>query len=360
MNKLLSRLFYLPLIQVLRWSIYIIFYYFSNIIIDRVIWVWKSAFGPRFITPRFNDIECTKYKLEVLYNDRNYLIINKPFDIRINSRKYHKESNNISIPDSKLPRSITPPANSISSGKCLSGAEDISVDGILSFAFKGKKFRNVHQIDSATSGIYCLAHSKKSAADASYLFRHRMTNKTYAAIVKGHISKNYMEINAPIGKNLSRYGAMSVNGDNAKQARTQLYVLRKGYYKDKPATLVKLEPESGRQHQLRVHMSYMGHPIIGDWIYERPRVTDSYRMFLHAWKIQLLFDDFDRKLMVNHVKGNHKLRNVRKNLPYLKSVQINLLKFRNFLAARPLQKSRITIETEIPFIDQISDSYDMS
>jgi 23S rRNA-/tRNA-specific pseudouridylate synthase len=66
-------------------------------------------------------------------------------------------------------------------------------------------------------------------------------------------------------------------------------VLKRGYYLDKPASLVQLEPYTGRRHQLRVHMSHLGHAIIGDYQYQIPFSKNAKRTYLHAWKIYLPF-----------------------------------------------------------------------
>ncbi|KAL0089798.1 pseudouridine synthase [Phycomyces blakesleeanus] len=158
-----------------------------------------------------------------------------------------------------------------------------------------QKFRNVHQLDYATSGIYVLALNKKAAGAASKLFRERNVHKTYLAIVQGHFAQDSCTVDQPIGDDPNHDFRMSILPDG-KPAKTHVRVLERGYYRYKEektgedkclkVSKVELSPITGRRHQLRVHLQSLGHPIIGDYNYET-QYTDTFRMMLHAYKIIL-------------------------------------------------------------------------
>ena len=118
-----------------------------------------------------------------------------------------------------------------------------------------------------------------------------------------------------------------VNGDNAKEARTNCKVLKTGYYGKIPCTLVELSPITGRSHQLRVHMKHIGNPIIGDLTYyDGNEPVDATRMILHAWKIHMKAKPVWSKNSVKPHKGGlsrylNQLRNLRNKIETNLSVQ---------------------------------------
>ncbi|KAI8642974.1 pseudouridine synthase [Parasitella parasitica] len=161
------------------------------------------------------------------------------------------------------------------------------------------KFRNVHQLDYATSGVFVLALNKKAAAAASKLFRERAVKKTYLALVNGHVKKDVYFVDQPIGNDPNHSFRMAVIA-SGKTAQTKIRVLQRGYYtfrqektgleKTIPVSKVSLSPISGRRHQLRLHLKHLGHPIVGDFNYE-DTYTDTFRMMLHAHQIILPFSE---------------------------------------------------------------------
>ncbi|KAI7893246.1 pseudouridine synthase [Mucor mucedo] len=157
------------------------------------------------------------------------------------------------------------------------------------------KFRNVHQLDFATSGLFVLALNKKAAAAASKLFRDRTVKKTYLALVNGHLAQDEYFVDQPIDDDPDHEFRMTILS-SGKPAQTKIQVLKRGFYHYKeektglektiPVTQLSLSPISGRRHQLRVHLKHIGHPIVGDFNYET-EYTDTFRMMLHAHRISL-------------------------------------------------------------------------
>ena len=136
----------------------------------------------------------------------------------------------------------------------------------------------VHRIDKDTSGLLMVAKNDESHQFlADKLSRHDITRK-YIALVWGVIKHDTGTIDAPIGRDKNDRQKMSVTDVNSKDAVTHFKVLER--YKN--ATLIELELETGRTHQIRVHMNYIGHPIVNDPVYGRRKIINDYGQMLHA------------------------------------------------------------------------------
>ncbi|HCS79473.1 TPA: RluA family pseudouridine synthase [Patescibacteria group bacterium] len=148
----------------------------------------------------------------------------------------------------------------------------------------------VHRIDKETSGCLIIAKDPESFYALQAAFKARTVKKTYIALVHGFLVPESGEINAPIARlpwNRERFGVVAAG----KEAHTAYSVL--DYYTDDQReyyTLVKLFPTTGRTHQLRVHLKYLGFPICGDYLYagrkqQRKDRLWCPRVFLHAAEI---------------------------------------------------------------------------
>lgn len=137
----------------------------------------------------------------------------------------------------------------------------------------------VHRIDKDTSGVLVVTKTNFAHEYFSEKFKNHEINRTYFAIVEGTIQENKGKIDAPIGRNIDDRKKMAVNVINGKSAITHFEVLErlKGF------TLIKVNLETGRTHQIRVHMSYIGHPIVGDNVYgKKKQVFTQSGQALHA------------------------------------------------------------------------------
>ena len=136
----------------------------------------------------------------------------------------------------------------------------------------------VHRIDKDTSGILLVAKTNKAHRILSDGFKNKTIKRKYIALVYGVINNNYGKIVAPIGRNKTDRKKMAVTDENSKAATTNFKVLER--YKN--STLVELILETGRTHQIRVHMDYIGHPVVNDPLYGRRKVINNYGQMLHA------------------------------------------------------------------------------
>jgi len=125
----------------------------------------------------------------------------------------------------------------------------------------------VHRIDKDTSGIIVVAKNDKAHKILADDFKiHNITRK-YVAIVKGIVEKDNIKINLPIGRAQNDRIKMAVTEKNSREAITYIKVLER--FKSSNYTLVEATLETGRTHQIRVHMSYIGHPLMGDEVYSK-------------------------------------------------------------------------------------------
>ena len=136
----------------------------------------------------------------------------------------------------------------------------------------------VHRIDKDTSGILLIAKTNEAHRILSEDFKNKNIKRKYIALVHGVIDNNKGKIVAPIGRSKIDRKKMCVTDENSKNATTNFTVLER--YKN--ATLVECVLETGRTHQIRVHMEYIGHPVVNDPMYGKRKVINGYGQMLHA------------------------------------------------------------------------------
>lgn len=146
----------------------------------------------------------------------------------------------------------------------------------------------VHRLDRDTSGVMIGARNEEAATMLQKQFADRKTKKEYVAVVSGHLDQPTALIDLPIGRNPTAPSTFRVD-PGGKPAQTVYQVIKS----DDRTTLVFLRPKTGRTHQLRVHMQYMGTPIVGDRVYGG---YDSPRLMLHAHKLELTIPGGERKV----------------------------------------------------------------
>ncbi|MBR2803387.1 RluA family pseudouridine synthase [Candidatus Saccharibacteria bacterium] len=137
----------------------------------------------------------------------------------------------------------------------------------------------VHRLDRDTSGVVILAKNPETQSMLRRQFQDRRAHKTYYAIISGRPKMDEARIFLPIARDLKRPTTFRVDA-NGKDSETFYKVVRA----DDKHTLLELKPTTGRTHQLRVHMKFIGHPIMGDKVYGG---ESAERLFLHAGGLEI-------------------------------------------------------------------------
>ena len=144
----------------------------------------------------------------------------------------------------------------------------------------------VHRLDRDTSGIVILAKNPETQKMLRRQFQDRKAHKTYYAVVEGHPKESEALIDLPIERNFKRPNTFLVT-PNGKASQTHYKVMKQN---DK-YSLLELKPTTGRTHQLRVHLQYLGTPILGDRVYG----SESDRLYLHAHSLEITIPKGERR-----------------------------------------------------------------
>ena len=184
-------------------------------------------------------IKAENIPVEVVYEDNDIIVVNKPKGMVV-----HPANGN---PDGTLVNAIM----AMCKGS-LSGIGGEIRPGI------------VHRLDKDTSGLLIVAKNDLAHINMSNQIKDRQVKKIYIALVKGNINENEATINMPIGRSTKDRKKMAVR-KNGKEAVTHFKVIKR--YKD--YTLLKVKIDTGRTHQIRVHMAEIGHPVVGDIVYSK-------------------------------------------------------------------------------------------
>lgn len=204
-----------------------------------------------FPDPVNDDIVPEDIPLDIYYEDSDVIVINKPSGM------------------------VVHPAVGNTKGTLVNAlmyhCKDLSaINGVIRAGI-------VHRIDKDTSGLLVACKNDVSHQHLSEQFFNKTVKRKYYAICYGEINHNLGKIDAPIGRDLTNRQAMTVI-DGGKHAITHFKVLERfnGF------TLVELVLETGRTHQIRVHMKYIGHPLLGDPVYGPKNVVGDKGQYLHA------------------------------------------------------------------------------
>ncbi len=212
------------------------------------------------LTVRIHDEECSEkippveLPLDIVYEDADLLVVNKPAGMPI-----HPSLNNY----------------------------DNSLANALAWYFEkqGKPFifRCINRLDRDTSGLTIIAKHMVSAGILSSMVARREIHREYLAIVKGAVTPTEGTIDAPIARKGDSIIERVIDWDRGERAVTHYRVLQ--YQND--LSLLSLHLETGRTHQIRVHMKYLGFPLIGDYLYY-PDMTLIGRQALHSHRLTLI------------------------------------------------------------------------
>ena len=144
----------------------------------------------------------------------------------------------------------------------------------------------VHRIDKDTSGVMVVAKDEKTLELLSEMIKNKEVERIYVALVDGIIMHETGDIDAPIGIDPNNRQKMMVTDVNSKDAFTHFRVLKR--YKEANKTLIECKLKTGRTHQIRVHLSYIGYPIYNDPVYGKSKKTTDFGQFLHSKTIHFI------------------------------------------------------------------------
>ena len=193
--------------------------------------------------------------VKILYEDDDLLVIDKPAGLTVHPAPGHPSHTLVNAVLSHLSE--------------IEDEADVTRPGI------------VHRLDKDTSGVMLVAKNNVALANLSDQFKSRSVKKVYLTLVKGILKPERGVIEAPIGRDSGDRKKMAITGESrGRQARTNYRVLR---YVGKN-TLLEITPETGRTHQIRVHLAAIGYPVIGDATYGKKSAFIN-RQFLHAHRL---------------------------------------------------------------------------
>lgn len=203
-----------------------------------------------------DDIIPENIPLDVLYDDEDLLIINKQPGLVVHPAAGNKTHTLVNALKHYFGQNLS-----------KYGGEDRS--GI------------VHRLDKETSGLMIVAKNDAAHKDLAKQFKQRIVKKSYIVLVKGVVQHDQGKCDQPIGKAKVFRKKMIVEHGAGKNAFSEYSVVRRF----RNATLLQVKIHTGRTHQIRVHMAYLGHPVIGDLVYgvSSPLIS---RQFLHASKLE--------------------------------------------------------------------------
>ena len=184
------------------------------------------------------DIRPEDIPLDILYEDKDIIIVNKPKQMVVHPAPGHYSQTLVN-------------ALMYHCGSDLSGINGTMRPGI------------VHRIDMDTTGSLVACKNDMAHQSLSRQLKEHSIRRIYVAIVHGNIKEEYGTVNAPIGRHPTERKKMSIHSRNGREAVTHYQVLERfGDY-----TYIRCELETGRTHQIRVHMASLGHPLLGDGVY---------------------------------------------------------------------------------------------
>lgn len=221
-----------------------------------------------------------KIPLDILYEDDDLIVVNKPAGMVVHPAAGHSEGTLV---------------NAI-----LAHCPNLNVGGV-------ERPGIVHRLDSETSGIIVVAKNDAAMRNLQAQFKSRRVHKTYLALVDGIVKPPRGKIDAPIGRDLKHRQKMAVVTQGKMRASVTVYRTLATFHPERSGTLsgaeqsrrvasqskntesytlIEAQPQTGRTHQIRVHLAFLGFPVVADSIYGKTKNAFGLaRQFLHAWKI---------------------------------------------------------------------------
>ena len=210
-----------------------------------------------------------KLPLDIIYEDKDILVVNKPAGM------------------------VVHPACGNYSGTLVNAL--LNYDGFLTEFNEPRDTKDekhtlrpgiVHRLDKDTSGVMIVAKTGVALRKLSSQLKYRTIAKKYIAIVKGIVSLDEGIIDLPVNHDKKNRMKMVIDREEGKVAVTHYKVISRN--KEKNFTVLEVMPKTGRTHQIRIHFAHIGHPILGDTLYNGPAIQGLSRQALHAESITFM------------------------------------------------------------------------
>lgn len=258
-----------------------------------------------FIAKKYPDF--TRSSLETLFENNRVIIGNKPL-----RPAYKVKPGDVVLVDDQLIKSKPPiieipiiyedddvivlnkPEGTLSHSKGAINNEGTVASFIkpkLDKQLTGNRAGIVHRLDRATSGVMIAAKNQDSLIWLQKQFSSRKTKKSYLAVIEGVLDPKEAIIDAPIARNSKKPQTFIVTS-SGKPSQTHYKLIKQFDRSGSPYSLLELKPHTGRTHQLRVHLKYLNHPIIGDHVYG----IAGDHLLLHASSLELTLPNRQRKV----------------------------------------------------------------
>lgn len=221
------------------------------------------------ITYEFKEEENIKpenIKIDIVYEDDDIIVVNKPNGLVVHPGAGNKNGTLVNA--------------LMYMSKSLSDINGEFRPGI------------VHRIDAYTTGLMVIAKNNEAHMILAEQIKNKKAKRKYLALVWGIIANDTGTIDAPIGRDPNNRLKMKVTDVNSKEAVTHFKVLKRF----KNATLLDVELETGRTHQIRCHMEYINHPIVNDPVYSKKPLIDETMQVLHAYELTLIHPKTKEKM----------------------------------------------------------------
>lgn len=221
------------------------------------------------ITYEFKEEENIKpenIKIDIVYEDDDIIVVNKPNGLVVHPGAGNKNGTLVNA--------------LMYMSKSLSDINGEFRPGI------------VHRIDAYTTGLMVIAKNNEAHMILAEQIKNKKAKRKYLALVWGIIANDTGTIDAPIGRDPNNRLKMKVTDVNGKEAVTHFKVLKRF----KNATLLDVELETGRTHQIRCHMEYINHPIVNDPVYSKKPLIDETMQVLHAYELTLIYPKTKEKM----------------------------------------------------------------
>ena len=218
--------------------------------------------------------------LQIVYEDDHLIVIDKPAGLVMHPAPGHPTGTLVNALLAHIP-GLDQATATESDDVAEAGEGDEHEEGIHWPEERGTVRPGiVHRLDKDTSGLLVVAKDATTHAALAQQMRERRAVKRYLALIEGHLPVSEGSVDAPIGRDLRQRQRMALvsTARGGREARTRFRVLREG----RGRSFVELQLETGRTHQIRVHMAAVGHPIVGDPVYGHPQPPQPPRQFLHA------------------------------------------------------------------------------